>query len=805
MSKRVGLGQFGYLGTGYLGAGYLRAGCLVVAVVALVACGGPPSQDPVSLVDLFPQATVTSELANGETQPADRQSTRWEFSGTSAASDSWNAAMGVAGLQVEDAALRGSASDDFPLIYAAIEGPPGGDTLHQIHLRLMSDRAVELSARVMDEPPSGPRGPIEGVFPWPFQASVEAGDDWQDVVMTATTEVPVDGEAFLVLRLADSAGDFALQSAGITYRRASLLAAEPTVTWQGVQHIYKEAIVARVGDTIAYDLTLPKDAWLDLALSQLGAASARFAVTIESDGKNEGEAEEVLTQTPEVGDTWEPTSVDLSQWSGRDVRLSLSLEAAGEGSPVGLWGAPVVRSRTPEIAGPRGVIVVVTDTLRRDHLGIYGYERDPAPGLTALAEQGAVAMDPISQSSWTKLAVTSLFTSMYPSSHTVTNFHDRLPAAAQTMAEIYRDAGYATLALSSIPFTGRFTNLHQGYETMYESSSLQNTKAKTARIQVERLLSWLEPRHKSPFFAFLHVADPHSPYEPYEPYDDLYGADGDVEEYLRQQNAVRPFIEHSPLMRVFGMPRRDEIQAAGLDPDAYVGYELDAYDGSIRGMDDELQKLIANLEEWGLRDEVIVAFVSDHGTEFLDHDAHFHGHTVYGELNQVPLIMWGPGFIPEGVRLEGPTQTIDMMPTMLELSGLPLPQQTQGRSLVPEIRGERTLRTQPAFTEVFAEDVRSEEEDQYNWSALSTTEWKLIVKQRPDGEVVSTELYDRTADPLDQNNVAGENEDVVASLTADLDAWRAETERRRLPSDAEFGQSLSDAEAESLRSLGYLQ
>lgn len=770
-------------------------------VAGLVSCAQPPAPGTIRLVDRFAEAEVVPR-----TDDATIASTSWSFDqAVSIEETDWQAATGVANLRLDDSAMAGNVDGEVALLYVPIQAPEGGDSVHRIRLRLRSDEAGKVALRVADEPPTGPPGRIVGVFPWPFEGQVEGDGEWRDLTLTATSEAPVEDEAFLVLRPTDVEGaQFALQSVAIEYRRDAFLAQNPAISWQGVDQRYMESLATRAGDVVVYDLTLPSDPWLDLAVSQVGSAPAKFELTLE----HGGETSTVFERVPEAGDRWTPASVDLADWAGRSVRMTLGLSSAGEGDAVGLWGAPVVRSRLEDVDGPRGVIVMVTDTLRRDHLSVYGYDRDTAPNLARLAGQGAVAMDPISQSSWTKLAVTSLFTSMYPASHGVKGFYDRLPASAQTLAEIYRDAGYATLGMSSIPFTGKFTNMHQGYETMHEAASLESTKAKTARIYVERLLPWLEDHADSKFFVFLHVADPHSPYEPYEPYDDLYAADGDVETYVEQQDQVRPFIEHSELMRVFGMPKRSELEAAGLDPEEYVGYELNSYDGSIRGMDVELEKVIDKLAELGIDDEVLVGVVSDHGTEFLDHDAHFHGHTVYGELSQVPMILWGPGFVPAGTRISGPVQTIDLMPTLLELSGLAIPEQVQGRSLAPAITGEQALRPQPAFTEVYAEEIRDfgDPAGEFNWWSVTTGDWKLVVK-RPVGsdEDLPGELYDRSEDPLDKVDVAADHPEVVTELTRQLNQWRQAAQQAQLASDEELTGTLSEAEAEELRALGYLQ
>ena len=131
-------------------------------------------------------------------------------------------------------------------------------------------------------------------------------------------------------------------------------------------------------------------------------------------------------------------------------------------------------------------------------------------------------------------------TGMYPGSHGVREFDGRLPASVTTMAEVFRDAGYATISLSSILFTGKFTNLHQGFEQVHESTSLPDLESsKTSREYVNRLLPWLETHRDVPFFVFLHVADPHDPFEPYSPYDAMWADPAKKEQHDQQAKDVR--------------------------------------------------------------------------------------------------------------------------------------------------------------------------------------------------------------------------------------------------------------------------
>ena len=368
---------------------------------------------------------------------------------------------------------------------------------------------------------------------------------------------------------------------------------------------------------------------------------------------------------------------------------------------LGFWGAPAVRSRGESSRGaakapPQGVILIWADTLRRDHMSVYGYGRPTTPSLDALAAEGVLFRDCVGQATWTKVATPSVLTSLYPTSHRVHDFSDRLPSAATTIAEVYRQAGFATLSLSSGPFTGQFTNLHQGFEEVRESGSVRDARdpfaGKTSRDYVDALLTWLPAHRDVPFFVFLHVTDPHHPFKPRPPYDTMWTEPGWDKEREKVAAAARKFIS-DPLLKRIGMPTRAELVQAGVDPGDWSEHERGWYDGSFRGMDAEIGRLVERLRALGLDHRTVVAFAADHGEEFYEHGRGFHGQTVYGELSNVPLILWGPGTVPSGIVVEPTTQMIDVMPTLLDLSGLAVPQGAQGRTLVPLLAASRASGT----------------------------------------------------------------------------------------------------------------
>jgi len=591
-----------------------------------------------------------------------------------------------------------------------------------------------------------------------------------------------------------------------------------------MREVYRESIVSRAPERIRFPLTVPAAAWLDLAAGTVDEGPVAFKVGLLRGASTQEEV--LLEHTMTTPYRWEPRAIDLARYAGQQVTLTLGVGAPDAGA-IGLWGAPVVRRRevmpapaqgvAPALGDqPQGVIVLWTDTLRQDHLDAYGYARQTAPTLRKVASEGVLFRNNTTQATWTKVATPSVLTSLYPSTHGVLEFKDRLPAGATTLAEVYRAAGYATIGFASNLFTGQFTNLHQGYEEQHEDGSLPNQRSsKTARVYVDRLVEWLELHRDTPFFVFLHLYDPHDPYEPGRPYDSLWADPEKREEHHRHLEAVRKVIS-DPLLKLFGMPTRTELVKAGLDADAYVKHDVDWYDGSIRGLDTEVGRLLERLKALGLDQRTLVVFTADHGEEFLDHGRMFHGQSVYGELTQVPLMMRWPGVLPAGRVVEEVVQTIDLMPTLLEISGLKLPAEAQGQSLVGLLgagaggrsASARAWRARPAISEKAVTDpARGAAPAPHDTEAYAIVDagWKLVHNTVRPGGGPEFELFDFAKDPLNLSDVADKHPDKVQRLGKLLDGWRQMARNARLKPDAEATKGLSQQQLERLRSLGYIR
>jgi arylsulfatase A-like enzyme len=808
--------------------------CLTVLCLLpiLLSCSSDPEPPAISLVDRFAEAEIENQVeAEAETPRIE-----WRFDGDSdgaTVDGSWEALNGVQGLAVMDGRLVGRATDKVALVAPGPSTTNPADFFHALEIELRVSRGTRLSVD-FDSGEDLDKEKLVGKAKensfLAFNVDIEPGDKLRTYTITGANAIfsssyPVSSIRRILIRPTDATdAEFEIGSMRLITLKEHLAAIPSGIGWHGLGDIYRETLVARSPERISFKVDLQSDPYLDLSIGTVDDSPVTFRVDVRSgDGSTE-----LLRRTITTPQRWHSVPLDLSRFAGDDVDLSFSAEAERPGTPA-FWGTPVIRNRNgrPRVAAlspardsllgkaalpPQGVILIIADTLRRDHLQPYGYERENAPVLTKLAAEGALFRDAISQGTWTKVSVSSIVTSLYPSTHGINDMPDRMSAGVTTLAEAYRSAGYATFATSSVPFTGKLTNLHQGVEVLHESTSItdvDHSESKTSRTYSDRLFEWMEEHREVPFFAFLHVFDPHSPFEPYRPYDSLFLSAEEMAEHREQMDKVKKFIKND-FMKREALPTEAELEEAGLDKETFIKREKAWYDASIRAMDVEVGRLVERLEELGLAEDTLIAFVSDHGEEFLEHGRRFHGYHTYGEMLNVPLVLWWPRGIPAGVEVEQTVQSIDLMPTLLDLSGLEIPQRAQGQSLLPLIDDADPTslgwRPRPAFAERAFAQAAFEDVDEIRLESQAVIHegWKLIRNTSGPEDWPEYELYDHVADPLNLENVADTNPDKVESLSRLLDGWQESALAARVETE-EAAASLSDEEIRKLRSLGYLQ
>ncbi len=437
------------------------------------------------------------------------------------------------------------------------------------------------------------------------------------------------------------------------------------------------------------------------------------------------------------------------------------------------------------------VLLVSIDSLRADHLGSYGYERDTSPTIDRLAREGVLFENAISPASWTVPAHMTLLTALPPEVHQVSSHRRALHPAAVTLAEVLRDAGYRTAGFVSGPTVMSNYGFGQGFELYDETVAAMHrnpNRGITSPAIVERVAAYLDEWDASgrgaPFFAFVHLWDVHYDYAPPAPYDRMF--DPDYTGDLTSEDFERNERLHA------GMPERDLQHLIAL------------YDGEIRFTDEHLGRIVEHLERLGVLDHTIVVVTSDHGDEFFEHGQKGHSKTLYDEIVRVPLVIRYPPRVTFGRRITEQVRLMDVAPTILGLAGIEgrralglwMPMPYQALDLTPWIAGRRLYAPLPellAFSEstAFLGVKRS----------VRTNQAKLIRHhQRPE----RTELFDLARDPGERTNLFGSAQarplrrELDASFTRWTKLWRPQ------PKLAVARRPSPQHEAR-LRALGYIR
>lgn len=423
-------------------------------------------------------------------------------------------------------------------------------------------------------------------------------------------------------------------------------------------------------------------------------------------------------------------------------------------------------------------IVMAVDSMRADHVGAYGYQRPTTPRIDALARHGIVFENAISQAPGTKPSVASIFTSTYVNVHRVLyskeiiNGQDRTDILSDkflTLAEAMKAGGYATGGFGQKIHLRAEYGFGQGFDG-YDMHAGRAEKVN------RKVLGWLKGEDPDRFFMYLHYNDPHYPYT------------------LRPGYSI--FGSGKSRVRITGETKR-AFRAGRLKLTADdIREQIDLYDGEIRCNDHYIGELLDSIKSMGYSN-VLVIVIADHGDEFLDHGDITHGHTLYNELVHVPFIVGGSAMASraEGERISTRIESIDIMPTILDMAGLPRPPLIQGRSLAPILNGATTdLAAKPVFS------GRRAITDPGFSDAILDGRWKLY-RDVAHGRSL---LFDLEADPGEKTPVENPDPEVLSGLESKLEKWVGTNDAlhdRILPKATV---PLDPKTEEKLRSLGYV-
>lgn len=396
---------------------------------------------------------------------------------------------------------------------------------------------------------------------------------------------------------------------------------------------------------------------------------------------------------------------------------------------------------------PTHIVLISIDTLRADHLGCYGYSKARTPEIDRLASESVVFDNAATATPLTLPAHSSLLTGLTPTHHgVVDNFGFRLDDTVTTLAETLHAQGFSTGGfVGSFVLDSRF-GIAQGFDTYFdhfdkpsESGNPLSAHQRTADQVLAPALQWIDRQGTRPFFAFVHFFDAHTPYAPPEPFRSSF-------------------------------------------PDDDVG----RYDGEIAFVDEQVGKLVRELDARGILGDTALVVVGDHGESLGDHGEATHGLFLYDATVRVPLLVKAPSVRPGRARAQ--VRTIDVMPTLLDLVGVKPSSALDGVSL----RSILEDRTSDPGLEAYVESQYARLH--FGWAPLRgirTERYKFIDAPVP-------ELYDLRNDPAEARNLAAGSPEVASRLARKID------EVSNKASVPHAGAPVDPVTAERLRALGYL-
>lgn len=395
------------------------------------------------------------------------------------------------------------------------------------------------------------------------------------------------------------------------------------------------------------------------------------------------------------------------------------------------------------------VILVTVDTLRADKIGCYGNPSVRTPAMDALAAGGIRFENCISQTPLTLPAHTTILTGTLPPFHGVRdNGGFVVPTELVTMAETFKARGYDTAAFVAAYVLDSKWGLDQGFDTYFDKFDLSRfDRISLGEVQrpgnevIDEALGWLEKKKDGKFFAWIHLYDPHTPYTPPEPFQSEY-----------RQN---PYL------------------------------------GEIAFTDSQIARLTDYIDGNGLRDDLFIVLAADHGESLGEHQESTHGFFVYQGAVHVPLIVSTPFAGLRGVTSGETVGLVDIMPTVCEMAGLPVPAEVQGRSLVPSFFAPGAAPERLAYSETFYPRYH------YGWSDLRSVQdarYKLIIAPVP-------ELYDLEKDPGEEKNLVYLEKKVYEDLSARAKTLMDEAEQGA--HEIDLGQ-VDEETREKLAALGYI-
>jgi arylsulfatase A-like enzyme len=596
------------------------------------------------------------------------------------------------------------------------------------------------------------------------------------------------------------------------------------------EHIYADAPIGiktvKLGETlkntlfthasgrIEYRVQVPQAGRLDVGLGVLkDEPPVTFRIIASQTGKEETTLfEEICANRKE----WHQRSIDLANMAGQSVKIALETDAVRAGT-VAFWGAPTISGA--RMTKKPNIIFYVIDGAGADWMSVYGYNRRTTPFLEELAREGALFEHAYSTATWTKMSNPSFMTSLYYSVlGGYRTISDKIPEGVTTMAEHFGRANYGTAVITSNPAAATFSGLERGVDTVQMIDPPVNSESSQGHHRA--FWKWREAYPGEPYWVHFQTTDVHEPFRPTAPFSGLFITPEQRAQYIEWDDAI---------WEAGNFQNPEAYAQVGTTVEQHALAQQALYDEGMAHQDYQLRRFVERLRATGEWENTIFIVASDHGYPAGSHrfnpgmawDAPY----IHSFATRVPLMFVWPGRIQAGTRFPDPVSMVDVLPTILELAGLPMPEMMQGQSLVPLLLGEGGWQPKPVIVDMLTVEqttgklVGSLEMIDGRWGAslvfneITPGEAPLNRSRFGDGLIGDAPftrdepllIYDLWDDPLLTTPINAERPDLMEKYRMLLEEQFKANEMLREMIGSGGAVKMTSEQLERLRTLGYIK
>jgi len=572
-----------------------------------------------------------------------------------------------------------------------------------------------------------------------------------------------------------------------------------------INNIYRNCLMGITPSRYQFPIELPEVPVLEFGygIDKRGWHNANpvtFQIYINEEGQN---PEKVFDKTLNPAEKiehrdWIYTSIDINKYINKKVTISFVTYNADEIGNVnipltkanfGLWANPRIVNKIQTKQKKPNIILISLDLLNPAHLGFFGYEKygvKISPFLDNFLSKSIVFKNAVAQSNMTVPSHMTLFTSFYPIIHDTYTLWARIDPSFTTLAEIMRDNGYNTCAVTGGSTMsgdhGFYKGFNEYYDNYHETFKHFDVDLTETEYSANKALEWLEKNKTNPFFLFLHTFELHAPYI----HEDLLAED------LKK-------LDKNSLSEIDQRRRR-----------------VQTYDSGIYVLDREIGKFINRVEEMGLLDNTVVIFMSDHGEDFYYHENMLgdlsieHSHSLYEEAIKVLLAFYCPERFEGGIIKKDQTGLIDIFPTILDMAGMDIPEQLQGESFLPSLLSNKEIKNKFRFSENFGRESPRYKDIQVavrsnRYKYIYTKELEKMKEHIPAFPDITKELYDLENDPGEKTNLADKERELSRFFQTMIDEFLKSPKELESVYKKSTQIKLNPEAMRKLKSLGYIK